>query len=61
MTAAIQSGTGGTLGGTNNPVATDSNGQAAFADLSITGTGPSTLSFSSGSLTGVESGTISLP
>jgi len=57
VTAAIFSG-GGTLGGTAT-VATGSNGQAAFAGLSIAGTvGTRTLRFTSGALTAITSGSI---
>jgi len=59
VVAAIASG-GGTLGGTDT-VLTDGSGAAAFTDLVITGTaGDRTLSFTSGSLTGATSGTITL-
>lgn len=57
VTATLGSG-GGTLGGTVTAT-TSPAGAATFSNLSITGTtGPRTLSFTSGTLTGATSGTI---
>ncbi len=59
VTAAIATG-GGSLGGTLQ-VSTNSSGVAAFTNLSIAGTvGARTLSFSSTSLTGATSGSITI-
>lgn len=59
VTVAIATG-GGTLGGTTT-ADTDSNGQAAFTDLVLSGTaGDRTLSFSAAGLTGATSHAIDL-
>lgn len=59
VTVAISSG-GGTLGGTLT-VATDANGQAAFTDLSISGTvGTRTLEFTSPGIITITSNSIEL-
>jgi len=59
VTPAIASG-GGTLAPLT-AVLTSAGGAAAFSGLTITGTvGPRTLSFSSGTLTGINSNTVSL-
>lgn len=60
VTAAIASGTGGTLGGQLTAI-TDGQGIASFSNLSITGTaGSYTLQFTNPTLTGVTSGPIQL-
>ncbi|MES2179726.1 MAG: cohesin domain-containing protein [Gemmatimonadota bacterium] len=51
-------GAGGTLSGTTTVNAV--NGIATFTDLKITGVGSYTLSFTSGALTGVTSGTVTI-
>jgi len=59
VTASIASG-GGTLGGSTT-AATNADGEATFADLSISGAaGARTLRFSSGGLTGATSSAISV-
>lgn len=59
VTVSVNSG-GGTLGGTTT-VVTAGNGRASFTDLAIIGViGDRTLSFGSGALTPVVSGTIAL-
>ncbi|HEU4587995.1 MAG TPA: Ig-like domain-containing protein [Gemmatimonadales bacterium] len=60
VTAAIASGTGGTLGGQLTAI-TNGQGIASFSNLSITGTvGSYTLQFTNPTLTGVTSGPIQL-
>lgn len=60
VTAAIASGTGGTLGG-QLTVATDNTGAATFTNLSISGpSGAYTISFSNPNVTGVTSATVTL-
>ncbi|MEX2473152.1 MAG: Ig-like domain-containing protein, partial [Gemmatimonadota bacterium] len=55
VSSAIQSGPGGSLGGTTT-VATDENGRATFTDLAISGTaGTYRLRFNADNVTGVES------
>jgi adhesin/invasin len=60
ITAALASGTGGTLGG-QLTVATDNKGAATFTNLSISGAqGAYTISFSNPNVTGVTSSTVTL-
>ena len=59
ITAAIASGTGGTLGGTTTAT-TAANGAATFAGLKITGSGAYTLRFTATGLTAVTSTTVTM-
>jgi hypothetical protein len=58
VTAAIASGTGGTLGGTATVAAV--NGTATFTNLAITGAGTYTLGFSATGLTAATSGNVTI-
>jgi adhesin/invasin len=59
VTAAIASGSGGTLAGTST-VTTDANGVATFSDLNIAGSGNFTVSFTSSGLSTTTSSTITV-
>ncbi|MBU6367698.1 MAG: hypothetical protein KJT01_15900, partial [Gemmatimonadetes bacterium] len=58
VTAAIATGTGGTLSGAATVAAV--NGRATFTTLAITGAGTFTLGFSSAGVTGATSGTVTI-